>query len=212
MAKKVEEKFLGGDTPGLDSELAEAAGLDDADLDGSDVDGSGLDDGAGEEVMAVPQPAEVRLDAAPASRTANTGLLAMLLVMVVGIVCLFMFGFQEAAIYSMPVDQFLAQKDEHVDRRVRLEGELVPGTLVKRDKPCEYRFQIKGAERQLEVRYSQCVVPDTFRDVPEGGVEVTAEGSLSGEHFEADLIMAKCSSKYDAESHTMIEGAQAKAE
>ncbi len=193
MAKKVEDD-------NLDSELARVAGIDD------DAPASGAD------VMAVPQPAEARAEPAPAAaRKTHTGLLAMLLVMVAGIVCLFMFGFQEAAIYSMPVDQFLAQKDEHVDRRVRLEGELVPGTLVKREKPCEYRFQLKGVERQLEVRYPQCIVPDTFRDVPEGGVEVTAEGSLRGEHFEADLIMAKCSSKYDPETHSMADGPQAKA-
>ena len=47
-------------------------------------------------------------------------------------------------------------------------------------------------------------MPDTFRDVPEGGVLVTAEGKLkeSGQ-FEASQIMAKCTSKYDPKTHTV---------
>lgn len=182
----------------LDRELAEAAGLDGADTD---------DDAS----MAVPQPA----DSAPArpkkKRTkTNTGLLVMLLLMVGGIISLFAFGFKEASIYSMPVADFMAQKDKHAGRRVRIEGELVAGSLVRRDKPCEYRFRIQGGGHELEIRFPQCVVPDTFRDVPQGGVEVTAEGELKQEYFEATTILAKCSSKYDPETHLMDDGRSAK--
>lgn len=180
----------------LDRELAEAAGVDDSDDDG----------------MSVPQPAEPQPPEEP--KKTNLGLLMTLLVMVGGIVALFMLGFQEAAVYSMPVDQFTADKAKHEGRRVRIEGELVPGTLVKRDKPCEFRFKVKGEKSQVEVRYPQCIVPDTFRDVPQGGVQVTAEGVLAGggAYFEANQIMAKCSSKYDPETHTMESETQAKAE
>jgi cytochrome c-type biogenesis protein CcmE len=186
----------------LDRELAEAVGGDDSNEEAS---------------MAVPQPPDDVGEAGlgrDRPKRANVGLLVTLLMMGIGIVCLFMFGFKEAAIYSMPVDQFLAQKDQHVDRRVRIDGELVPGSMVKRDKPCEYRFRMMGTDgAQLEVRYPQCIVPDTFRDVPQGGVQVTAEGTIdTAGHFEADLIMAKCSSKYDPDTHTMEQGQeQAKA-
>ena len=174
----------------LDAELAEAAGLN-----------------GGESNMSVPQPPEARGPDPGRSSGRNgrsLGLLAVLLVMVGGIVALFMFGFKEAAIYSLPVDDFLAKGAEMVGRKVRIEGELVPGSLSKRDKPCEFRFRVKGKAKQLPVRYAQCIVPDTFRDVPQGGVMVTAEGTLASEgHFDASLIMAKCSSKYDPETHTM---------
>jgi hypothetical protein len=54
------------------------------------------------------------------------------------------------------------------------------------------------------------VIPDTFRDVPEGGVLVTVEGALAKEgHFEASMIMAKCSSKYDPKTHSMDDLAEA---
>jgi cytochrome c-type biogenesis protein CcmE len=94
-----------------------------------------------------------------------------------------------------------------VGRKVRVEGELVPGTLVKRDQPCEYRFTIHKDQDQLPVRYKQCVIPDTFRDMPGGGVNVTIEGALNQQgEFEATLVMAKCASKYDPKTHKM-EGA-----
>ena len=177
----------------LDKELAEAAGLDD-------------DDG-----MSLPHPPEVMdldgVDDSGGAKKTNVALLGMLLLMVGGIVALFMFGFKEAAVYSMPVEQFLAQKVDHVDRRVRIEGELVKGTLTKRDKPCEYRFTIMGAtpesrKARLDVRYAQCVVPDTFRD--REGTQVTVEGMIAQSgHFDADLIMAKCASKYDPKEHAL---------
>lgn len=139
----------------------------------------------------------------------NFVLLAVLVGIVGAVVLVFMFGFKDAAIYSLPVKDLAANADKYAGRKVRLEGELRPGTLVKRDQPCEYRFTVQGAgpggdATQIPVRYGQCVVPDTFRDVPEGGVQVTVEGTLTKEgHFDATLVMAKCSSKYDPSTHQM---------
>jgi cytochrome c-type biogenesis protein CcmE len=180
----------------LDDELAQAAGL-----------------GSGDAARTSAPPvamAESPRKAAPKAST-SIGLLATLLVMVGALVALFMVGFNDAAVYSTPVDQLMAQKDKLMGRKVRVEGELVPGSLEKRDKPCEYRFTLHGKEskEQLAVRYPQCIVPDTFRDVPGGGVQVTIEGSLkkdSGD-FEATLVMAKCSSKYDPTKHEMAPNA-----
>lgn len=139
----------------------------------------------------------------------NIGLLVGLFAIVGIVVLVFLFGFKDAAIYALPVKDLATQADKFVGRKVRLEGELRPGTLVKRDQPCEYRFTVQGAgaggdAHQIPVRYGQCVVPDTFRDVPGGGVQVTVEGTLTKEgHFEASLVMAKCSSKYDPATHEM---------
>jgi cytochrome c-type biogenesis protein CcmE len=142
----------------------------------------------------------------------NIGLLVGLFCIVGVVVAIFMFGFKEAAIYSLPVQDLSANSGKYAGRKVRLEGELRPGTLMKRDQPCEYRFTVQAAgpggdAHQIPVRYGQCVVPDTFRDVKEGGVQVTVEGTLMKEgHFEATLVMAKCSSKYDPTTHKMSQG------
>ena len=114
------------------------------------------------------------------------------------IAALVLLGMQDKAIYSKPVDQLLAQKAKFVGRPVRAEGNLVHQTLVKRDSPCEYRFSIEKNGATLPVRFAQCVVPDTFRDVPDMDVGVTVEGRLqANDTFDATSVLAKCPSKYD---------------
>jgi len=137
----------------------------------------------------------------------NLALLLTLLAMVGAVVTLFLGVFQPAAVYATPVDKLVNGQQAFVGRKVRVEGELVPGTLVKRDQPCEYRFTIHKEDAKLPVRYAQCVIPDGFRDVPTGGVQVTIEGTLAqGGEFQASLVMAKCSSKYDPAKHEMQDG------
>jgi cytochrome c-type biogenesis protein CcmE len=107
-------------------------------------------------------------------------------------------GMQDNAIYSRSVDKLLAEKAKFVHRPVRAEGTLVHGSLVKRDLPCEYRFSIQSSGVELPVRFAQCVVPDTFRDVPDTDVGVTVEGELQpDDSFEASTVLAKCPSKYE---------------
>ena len=107
-------------------------------------------------------------------------------------------GMQDKAIYSKPVDQLLAQRSRFVGRPVRADGRLVHGSLTRRDRPCEYRFTIATGTAELPVRFAQCVVPDTFRDVPSVDVAVTVEGALQSDGtFEATNVLAKCPSKYE---------------
>lgn len=113
------------------------------------------------------------------------------------IVGLVLTGMKDNAVYSKQVDEFLAQKAKFAGRQVRIEGNLVHGSLVKREQPCEYRFTLEKNGQSLPVRYEQCVVPDTFRDVPGMDVGVTVEGKLAADHFAADTVLAKCPSKYE---------------
>ena len=140
-----------------------------------------------------------RREGVSAPRTkGNLWLLVVLLVMGGAIVALVMTSFKDAAVYSKNVDQLTTEGALLGGRRVRVEGTLVHGTLQRRDQPCEYRFTIKGKETELPVRYGQCVVPDTFRDVPGMDVGVTVLGKMaSGGTFEASEVMAKCPSKYE---------------
>lgn len=128
----------------------------------------------------------------------SLGLLAAVVVMGGGILTLVFTSFEDSAIYSKGVDELLAERDKLTHRSVRVEGTLVKGSLVKRESPCEYRFQVQKKGATLPVSFAQCVVPDTFRDVPGMDVEVTAEGKLGEDgHFTASHIMAKCPSKYE---------------
>jgi cytochrome c-type biogenesis protein CcmE len=126
------------------------------------------------------------------------GLLIALLVMGGSILALVMTSFNDAAIYSKGVDEVVQHGSELASKNLRVQGTLVKGTLVRRESPCEYRFRMKKNGSEIAVSYPQCVVPDTFRDVPEMDVDVTATGKLVADgHFQASEIMAKCPSKYD---------------
>lgn len=105
---------------------------------------------------------------------------------------------KDSAVYSKPVDELVRDKGKFVNRPVRAEGNLVHGSLVKREQPCEYRFTISKNGTDVPVRFAQCVVPDTFRDVPGMDVGVTVEGALLADNsFEATTVLAKCPSKYE---------------
>ncbi|MCH2108137.1 MAG: cytochrome c maturation protein CcmE [Polyangiaceae bacterium] len=131
------------------------------------------------------------------SEKKSFGLLFALLLMG-GSILFIVFSSQDQAIYSTTVDELLADSSRFQGRTLKLEGELVKGTLKRRAEPCEYRFRLTKNQQQIDVRYPACIVPDTFRDVPGMDVQVTAEGELDADgHFEATHIMAKCPSKYE---------------
>jgi cytochrome c-type biogenesis protein CcmE len=112
-------------------------------------------------------------------------------------------GMKDNAIYSKSVDELVAQKAKFAGRPVRAEGNLVHGTLAKRESPCEYRFTISKNGVDVPVRFAQCIVPDTFRDVPGMDVGVTVEGELHADNtFEATSVLAKCPSKYEMTDRT----------
>jgi cytochrome c-type biogenesis protein CcmE len=114
---------------------------------------------------------------------------------IVGVVLL---GMQDKGMYSKNVDDLIKEKSKFLGKPVRAEGNLVHGTLLKRETPCEYRFTIEKNGTQVPVRYAKCIVPDTFRDVPGMDVGVTVEGTLrSDDSIEATNVLAKCPSKYE---------------
>jgi cytochrome c-type biogenesis protein CcmE len=142
--------------------------------------------------------ARTRVEEEGLSRGARIGIVVGLAAMAAGIVGLVLVGIGDGAVYSKPVDELLANKSRFSGRDVRAEGNLVHGTLEKRESPCEYRFTIAKNGTELPVRYASCVVPDTFRDVPYTDVGVTVEGQLQADNtFEAKSVLAKCPSKYE---------------
>lgn len=134
----------------------------------------------------------------------SIGLLVGLLVMVAGLLGLVLLTGGDATIYSVGVDQLIKEPARYSQRNVRVKGMLVKGTLSRREEPCEYRFKLQEKDAVLAVEFPQCVVPDTFRDMPGMDVEVTAEGKMAANGaFQASSIMAKCPSKYEMKQKSM---------
>ncbi|MCK5798753.1 MAG: cytochrome c maturation protein CcmE [Deltaproteobacteria bacterium] len=97
--------------------------------------------------------------------------------------------------YFKDVDQALIQPKKWLDKRLRLRGNIVEGTIQKKKDSLTYRFAMYSKDRWVEVTYHG-LVPDTFKDC----AEVVVKGKLLDPgHFKADEITAKCPSKYSAE-------------
>lgn len=125
------------------------------------------------------------------------GLLLGLLAIGGGILAL-VFNSGDSMIYAYDVDQLQAKSAELGSRQIKVTGNLVSGTLVHRAEPtCEYRFKMEKNGVQLPVRFEQCILPDTFKDVEGQVVEVSAEGRMEDGHLNASHIFAKCPSKYE---------------
>lgn len=134
----------------------------------------------------------------PESSRRGTLLVIGLVTAGAAVVGLVLTGMQDNGIYSKPVDELMHNASKFAGRTVRADGLLVHGTLTKRETPCEYRFTIAKNGAEMPVRYPQCVVPDTFRDVAGMDVGVTVEGELQKDGtFEATQVLAKCPSKYE---------------
>lgn len=137
----------------------------------------------------------------------NIGLLIGLLVLAGGILVFVLGQDSDKLVYSKQVNEVVGEEAALGERSLRVQGILVHGSLMKRDDPCEFRFQMRPQDdpegKPLDVRYAACIVPDTFRDVKGMDVEVTAEGKLAsaeaagGSYLEAKHIFAKCPSKYE---------------
>jgi cytochrome c-type biogenesis protein CcmE len=105
-------------------------------------------------------------------------------------------GFKESMSYYQTVPELYASGDVAYERSLRVEGDVVPGSIVKGAK--ETTFVIGPENQTLKVRYiGSDPVPDTFRDY----AQAVVEGKYGRDGvFTATKMQAKCASKYEKES------------
>ena len=104
-------------------------------------------------------------------------------------------GFNESLAYYKTVDELKAMKETAYGKRLRVAGNVVPGSIQRRSSVVSFNLEQNG--QSLPVRYiGKDILPDTFKD----GSQALAEGHLvQGGEFEATKIQAKCASKYEAQ-------------
>jgi cytochrome c-type biogenesis protein CcmE len=86
------------------------------------------------------------------------------------------------------VDEVMANPVAWQGKRLQLHGFVVDKSILRRPDTLDYRFQVQSNGKVMPVRYTG-VVPDTFKDGAEVGFAVDRDG-----------VMAKCPSKYNAQS------------
>jgi len=114
-------------------------------------------------------------------------------------------GFQETAMYYFTVSELQAREAEFVDKRIKLAGKVVPGSIQKEGQTLAVKFQILDPLHTADFPISERrtihykgVVPDTFRDK----ADVVLEGKTGTDGiFYAETLLAKCPSKYQSESY-----------
>lgn len=169
-----------------------------SDLDKPEVDPRPSAEELGDDGHTVPKRRSAT--ASEPKKGARVGVLVVIGLVTAGaaVVGLVLGGMEDKGMYSKTVDDLVKEKSRFQGKVVRAEGNLVHGSLVKRESPCEYRFSIEKNGTVVPVRFGQCIVPDTFRDMPGVDVGVTVEGKLLADSsFEATQVLAKCPSKYE---------------
>ena len=103
----------------------------------------------------------------------------------------------DAFVYSKLVDEVMREPDRYRGRELRVEGQLMRGSVVFQAEPdCEHRFVLTRRGQTMPVRFPRCVVPDTFRDDME--MDVVVQGQLQADDsFLANEVIPRCPSKYE---------------
>ena len=98
----------------------------------------------------------------------------------------------ESQTYYKTIAELKQMDAESGSKRLRVAGDIVEGSIQRREKSTE--FLLKGEGEELKVIYSGIdPLPDTFKD----GAQCLAEGKLAADGtFQAGKIQAKCASKY----------------
>jgi cytochrome c-type biogenesis protein CcmE len=101
---------------------------------------------------------------------------------------------QSSWAYYYSVDDFSTAEAATQEHSFRLAGRVKPGSVVRDLQNSTLRFTLSGAKAELPVQYKG-VTPDNFVE----DREVVVEGRLTAPGvFQADTLMTRCESKYQA--------------
>jgi cytochrome c-type biogenesis protein CcmE len=103
----------------------------------------------------------------------------------------------EALEYFKHVDEVMPHPDAWREKRIKLHGNVVKGTIAKREGALDFIFGMHRGGQVVDVTYHG-IVPDSFKDC----AEVVVTGRLEGRTFRGEEISAKCPSKYDGVRQT----------
>lgn len=149
------------------------------------------------EQTAVLGPAR-RLEAGPRSQARSMRVFVAAFVVIAAIGYLIYNGFQSTSVYYMTVNELKARGGGA--GAVRLAGYVADDSVQRSTTDSTIRFVVTDGSGTIPVVYSG-LVPDIFGP----GVEVVVEGHYTnGEVFEANTLLAKCPSKFEAAVPTPV--------
>jgi cytochrome c-type biogenesis protein CcmE len=106
-------------------------------------------------------------------------------------------GLGNAALYFRTADEAVAQRQQLGDRRFRIEGSVVGGTVQQTADKVAFSIESKGVTVPVA---HQGGPPELFKP----GIPVVLEGRFQGDTFASDRIMVKHSEDYVAKHPTRV--------
>lgn len=124
------------------------------------------------------------------------------LVLVLGLGYLIVTASRQSQATQMTAPELVqrAGGEDMADTRIQLAGQVVPGSIRWDDYRHRARFRIGEGGVEVPVVYTgSAVLPDTFDE----GAPVVVEGYYRAAKgiFDANVVMAKCPSKYEGQSY-----------
>jgi cytochrome c-type biogenesis protein CcmE len=114
-------------------------------------------------------------------------------VIVVSLACLAWLGYGESKTYYHTIAELQSLKGAALSHRMRVGGTVAPGSIRRFTGRVD--FVLEGEGKSLPVRYvGSDPLPDTFVDKSQALVE----GRPTDGRFVAEVVQAKCASKYEA--------------
>ncbi len=118
-------------------------------------------------------------------------------IIVLGIGYFMVSGVSKGSSYYVTVQELSESGDKLIGDRLRMGGVVLEGSITTDVKKLDVNFKIHQDEHVIDVFYNG-ITPDMFRD----GSDVILEGSFTEDGvFVADLLMAKCPSKYESSEY-----------
>ena len=128
-------------------------------------------------------------------------------IIILGIGYFMVSGISKGSSYYVTVQELSESGDKLVGDRLRMGGVVLEGSITIDVKKLDVNFQIHQNEHVINVFYTG-ITPDMFRD----GSDVILEGSFTEEGvFVADVLMAKCPSKYESSEYQTEEATSSEA-
>ena len=118
-------------------------------------------------------------------------------IIVLGIAYFIVSGVSEGTAYYVTVEELTQNGDNFIGDRLRMGGVVLEGSIEIDIQKLDVNFKIHQDEHVVDFFYTG-ITPDMFRD----GSDVILEGSYTTEGiFQADVLMAKCPSKYESDEY-----------
>ena len=102
-------------------------------------------------------------------------------------------GLDNATVYFRTADEAVAQRNELGDRRFRIEGDVVDGSVRQDGNNVSFTLTSKSVEVPVVHKGDP---PELFRP----GIPVVLEGRFQDDHFSSDRMLVKHSETYVAEN------------